>query len=80
VKAHTAEALSGIFSKPAERMAELLSSEELFPGGPAAGLRMLTMYTAFACKRLSASRRQNLERAKELLANRAKESKIRHRG
>ena len=80
VKAHTAEALSGIFSKPAERMADLLSSEELFPGGPAAGLRMLTMYTAFANRRLSVSRRQNLERAKKLLAIRARETKTQHRG
>lgn len=75
MKTHSAQALSGIFSKPPETMAELLSSEELFPGGPAAGLRVLTMYTAFAGQRLSASRRQSLERTKELLTNRAFKSK-----
>ena len=71
MKTHSAQALSGIFSKPPALMAELLSSDELFPGGPAAGLRVLTMYTAFAGQRISASRRQSLERTKELLVNRA---------
>ncbi len=75
MKTDSAQALSGIFSKPPKLMAELLSSEELFPGGPAAGLRVLTMYTAFAGKRLSASRRHSLERTKELLANRAQRTK-----
>jgi len=67
MKSPAAEALSGIFSKPPERMAELLSSEEFIPGGPAAGLRMLATYTAFAGRRLSASRRKTLERTRELL-------------
>jgi hypothetical protein len=72
MKTQSAQALSGIFSKPPELLAELLSSQDLFPGGPAAGLRVLTMYTAFAGKRISAARRQSLERTKELLAHQLK--------
>jgi hypothetical protein len=75
MKTQSAQALSGIFSKPPALMAELLSSEELFPGGPAAGLRVLTMYTAFAGKRLSPSRRHSLERTRELLVSRASGTK-----
>ncbi|HUA98382.1 MAG TPA: hypothetical protein VMA34_08655 [Terracidiphilus sp.] len=74
MKTHSIEALSGIFSKPPELMADLLSSNELFPGGPDAGLRILTMYTAFASKRLSASRRLSLERTKKLLIHRVQQA------
>ena len=71
--------LSGIFSRPAEEMAEMLSSKELFTGGPAAGLRVLTVYIAYASKRLSASQRHSLERAKEMLIDRTKATLTRQR-
>jgi hypothetical protein len=64
------ESLAGIFAKPPEIMADLLSSKNLFSGGPATGMRVLAVYIAYAGKRLSASQRHSLERARELLAHR----------
>jgi hypothetical protein len=53
-------------------MADLLSSEEFFAGGPAAGLRVLTVYMAYAAKRLTPSQKQSLKQAKDLLVDRAR--------
>lgn len=61
---------SGLFTMPAERIAESLASRELSPQGPSAGLRLLTFYMNYAGKRLSPSRRRNLEKAKKLLEDR----------
>jgi hypothetical protein len=52
-------------------MAELLSSREIFSGGPAAGLRVLDVYMAYAGKRLSPSRKHSLEQARKLLLRRS---------
>ena len=65
-----AEPLNGIFAKSAESIAEYLSSHDRFSGGPAAGLRVLNVYLAYAGKRLSNSRRQRIERAKAMLTDR----------
>jgi hypothetical protein len=65
--------LIGLFSKPPEIMAEMLSSRELFSGGPAGGLRVLTVYIAYAGRRLSGSQKQTLERVKEMLVTRLRE-------
>jgi hypothetical protein len=66
------ESLAGIFTRPPELMADLLSSEEFFAGGPAAGLRVLTVYMAYAAKRLTPSQKQSLKQAKDLLVDRAR--------
>lgn len=58
---------AGLFSLPAETIAESLASKEISPQGPSSGLRLLTFYMNYAGKRLSPSRRRNLEKAKKLL-------------
>jgi hypothetical protein len=74
MKTHAAISLSRILAKPAETVADLLSSNEFTSGGPSAGLRVLSVYLAYAGKRLSASRRQSLERARGLLLERSRQA------
>lgn len=66
--------LAGLFTKSPEIMADILSSQELFSGGPQGGLRVLTVYIAYAGKRLSPAQRQSLERAREMLISRTRET------
>jgi hypothetical protein len=61
---------AGLFTMSAEDIVEFLASRERFPGGPSAGLRMLSFYLSYACKRLGPSQQRRLERAKKLLAQR----------
>ena len=68
--------LTGIFTKSPEIMAEMLSSREHFSGGPVGGLRVLTVYIAYAGRRLSAAQRHSLERAKEMLVSRTRKTEI----
>jgi hypothetical protein len=68
--------LTGIFTKPPEIMADILSSREFFSGGPAAGLRVLTVYMAYASRRLSAAQKHSLERAKEMLVDRTRKIEV----
>ena len=65
--------LNGIFTKPAETIADILSSKEFFSGGPEGGLRVLTVYMAYAGRRLSPAQRHSLERAREMLLDRTRE-------
>lgn len=74
MKTHDGESLSGIFTKSPEMMADLLSSKEIIAGDPAAGLRLLSVYIAYAGRRLSLSRKQSLERARELLLQRMRQA------
>ena len=61
---------AGLFNMPAEAIADSLASKDISPNGPSSGLRLLTFYINYAGKRLSASRRRNLEKAKKLLEER----------
>lgn len=61
---------AGLFSRPAEKIAESLASKDVSPQGPSSGLRLLTFYMNYAGKRLSPSRRRTLEKAKKLLEER----------
>lgn len=71
---------AGLFTMPAETIAESLSSKEVSPQGASSGLRLLTFYMNYAGRWLSASRRRNLEKAKKLLSIRlAKENAERER-
>jgi hypothetical protein len=74
MKTHDDDSLSGIFTKSPEMMADLLSSKEFTTGDPEAGLRLLTVYIAYAGRRLSVSRKQSLERARELLLRRTRQT------
>lgn len=62
---------AGLFALSAEEIAESLASPEVSPQGASSGLRLLTFYMNYAGKRLSPSRRRNLEKAKKLLSDRA---------
>lgn len=64
--------LNDIFKKPPEMIADILSSKEFFSGGPAGGLRVLTVYMAYAGRRLSPAQRHSLERAREMLIDRTR--------
>lgn len=61
---------AGLFALTPEKIAQTLASPEVSPQGPSSGLRLLTFYINYAGKRLSASRRKALEKAKKLLSAR----------
>ncbi|HEY6447970.1 MAG TPA: DUF3175 domain-containing protein [Acidobacteriaceae bacterium] len=56
-----------LFTKSAPVIARSLASKRVSPKGPASGMRMLIYFINRAGKGLSATRRKELERAKELL-------------
>ncbi|MGC2108904.1 MAG: DUF3175 domain-containing protein [Candidatus Korobacteraceae bacterium] len=59
-----------LFNKSAAMIARTLASKKVSPKGPGSGMRMLTFYINRAGKKLSASRRAELEKAKFLLSKR----------
>ena len=67
----TAETLAGVLKMPPASIADILSSEKFSSGGPSAGLRLLTVYLAYAGRRLSSSQKQSLKQARSLLLERA---------
>jgi hypothetical protein len=67
----------GLFDKDAATIARELASKRVSPKGPVSGMRMLTFYINRAGKNLTAARRKELERAKELLHRRVEAAKKR---
>ncbi|HEY6445153.1 MAG TPA: DUF3175 domain-containing protein [Acidobacteriaceae bacterium] len=65
----------GLFKQDAATIARSLASKKVSPKGPSSGMRMLTFYVNRAGKNLSARRRHELERAKELLHARIERAK-----
>jgi hypothetical protein len=65
----------GLFKKDAATIARSLASKKVSPKGPSSGMRMLTFYVNRAGKNLSARRRHELERAKDLLHARIERAK-----
>lgn len=65
----------GLFTKDAATIARRLASEEVSPRGPVSGLRMLLFFINRAGKGLSAERRAELEKAKQLLSERIHRAK-----
>lgn len=66
----------GLFKKSAATIARTLASKKVSPKGVGSGMRMLSFYINRAGRNLSAKRRAELEKAKELLSRRAeRESK-----
>ena len=57
----------GLFNKDARTIARDLASQKTSPKGPASGMRMLTYYINRAGRNLSATRKRELERAKQIL-------------
>ncbi len=64
-----------LFTKSAPVIARTLASKKVSPKGPASGMRMLTYLINRGGKGLSASRKQELERAKHLLSERIEREK-----
>lgn len=68
---------AGLFTTDAATIARSLASKRVSPKGPASGMRMLTYFINRAGRGLSASRREELERAKRLLSQRVRRAKKR---
>lgn len=64
-----------LFNKSAAVIARSLASKKVSPKGPASGMRMLTYYINRGGKNLSASRKEELEKAKRLLSKTIKQQK-----
>ena len=64
-----------LFTKSASVIARSLASKKVSPKGAASGMRMLTYYINRAGKNLSASRKEELERAKRLLSKKIEQEK-----
>jgi hypothetical protein len=60
----------GLFTKDAATIAKTLASRKVSPKGPSSGMRMLTYFMNRGGKNLTASRRQELKKAKKLLSER----------
>ena len=67
----TSDTLAGVLKMPAASIAEILSSGKFSSGGPSAGLRLLTVYMAYAGRRLSPAQKQSLKQARSLLLERS---------
>lgn len=75
VKTDSTQPPEGLFTKDANTIARTLASKRVSPKGPGSGMRMLTYFINRAGKGLSASRRRELEKAKELLSKRVARAK-----
>jgi tRNA(adenine34) deaminase len=69
----------GLFKKNAATIARTLASRKVSPKGPGSGMRMLTYFINRAGQGLTAARRKELERAKQLLHKRVEREKARQR-
>lgn len=58
----------GLFNKDAKTIARTLASKKVSPKGPDSGMRMLTFFINRAGKNLTADRKDELNKAKELLS------------
>lgn len=70
----------GLFMKSAATIARTLASKKVSPKGPGSGMRMLTYFINRGGRGLTAERREELEKAKQLLHKRVeRERKARQR-
>jgi hypothetical protein len=75
VKTDSTHPEAGLFTKKAETIARSLASKQVSPKGPSSGMRTLTYFINRAGHGLSAARRKELEKAKELLSKRIEREK-----
>jgi hypothetical protein len=75
VKTNSTHPVEGLFTKDPETIAKKLASKKVSPKGPGSGMRMLTYYINRAGKELSATRRRDLEKAKDLLSEKVKKAR-----
>jgi Protein of unknown function (DUF3175) len=64
-----------LFTKSASVIARSLATKKVSPKGAASGMRMLTYYINRAGKNLSATRKEELEKAKHLLSKKIEQQK-----
>ena len=79
VKTDSTHPARGLFTKSASAIAKALASKRVSPKGPQSGMRMLNYFINRGGKGLSASRRNELERAKRLLSDRIRNTKRKSR-
>ena len=75
VKTDSTHPPPGLFTKRASTIARTLASKKVSPKGPASGMRMLTYFLNRGGRGLSATRRAELEKAKDMLSERVRRSK-----
>ena len=80
VKTDSTHPPEGLFTKSAAAIARTLASKRVSPKGPGSGLRMLTYFINRGGRNLSAARRKELEKAKEMLSRRVKSAGHRKSG
>jgi tRNA(adenine34) deaminase len=61
----------GLFTRDAETIARVMASKKVSPKGIASGIRMIQFFINRAGKSLPAARKQELEKAKRLLQEKA---------
>ena len=75
VKTESTYPPEGLFTKSAGTIARTLASKEVSPKGPGSGMRMLSYFINRAGRGLTAERRKELEKAKQLLHKRVQQEK-----
>ncbi|HXE61920.1 MAG TPA: DUF3175 domain-containing protein [Bryobacteraceae bacterium] len=80
VKTDSTHPPEGLFTKSAATIARTLASKKVSPKGPGSGMRMLTYFINRGGRNLSAGRRKELERAKEMLSRHVKNASHRESG
>ena len=80
VKTESTHPPEGLFTKSAATIARTLASKRVSPKGAGSGLRMLTYFINRGGKNVSAARRKELERAKEMLSRSVKNASHRRSG
>ena len=75
VKTDSTHPPAGLFTRSARTIANGLASAKVSPKGPASGMRMLNYFINRAGKGLTAKRRAELEKAKDLLSTRIERSR-----
>ena len=75
VKTESTYPPEGLFTKSAATIARTLASKEVSPKGPGSGMRMLSYFINRAGRGLTAERRKELEKAKQLLHQRVQQGK-----
>lgn len=61
-----------LFTKDADTIARVMASKKVSPKGPGSGIRMIQFFINRAGKKLPDERKQELERAKEILQAKAR--------
>jgi hypothetical protein len=75
IKTDSTHPPDGTFTKSGAEIARIMSRHSVSPGGPGAAIRMVQMFINRGGKKLSASRKRELEKAKRILQEkRAKSS------